>query len=359
MKKQNLVKSTVLGEKEASLKDLTKKLQKVRKDLQKQKGMVTEFQESFRNIQTEVSQKIMANTSKLVRLKQELMKVYAEVMKLKTIKKKEKNHLRDMIEFINQVLPIPHIPEPTDSEDDEEPDFSRFYEDQEEAKSAHIFDDFMVKPKDKDQQDIRKVFIRLASRFHPDKAATPEEADEFHRIMQRINEAYSRGDFAELLEIEAFYKENEVTVIPQFDQESETLKFLEKEIEQKQRELELLEDQLKRSKLELKQTKGSEMGKMVKRYNREVKNGEFQESIDQLEKMQALLQVLKDILENIKQTGKVDDKKIDEMFHKAAAEAGVEFDDEEEDLEAELLEMLFAEMESQKRRGGRGSGRRH
>ncbi len=359
MKKQDLVKSTLLGEKEASLKELTKKLQKVRKELQKQKSVITEFQDHFRNIQTEVSEKIMANTAKLVRMKQELMKVFAEVMKLKSIKKKEKRHLKDMIEFINQVLPIPHIPEPADNEEDEEPDFSRFYEEQEEAKSAHIFDDFMVKPKDKEQQDIRKVFIRLATRFHPDKAATTEEADEFHRIMQRINEAYSRGDFAELLEIEAFYKENDVTVIPKFDQESETLNYLEKEIEQKQRELELLEDQLKRTKLEIKQTKGSEMGKMVKHYNKEVKNGNFQENIDQLEKMQALLQVLKEILDEVKETGKVDDEKIGEKLNKAAKEAGVIMEEDEADLEAELLEMLFAEMESQKRRGGRGSGRRY
>lgn len=45
------------------------------------------------------------------------------------------------------------------------------------------------------EKKIKVMFRKLALRFHPDKAESPEEAAEFQSIMAAINEAYKKGDF--------------------------------------------------------------------------------------------------------------------------------------------------------------------
>ncbi|NJN34373.1 MAG: J domain-containing protein [Saprospiraceae bacterium] len=66
---------------------------------------------------------------------------------------------------------------------------------------AVMFDEFTVKPDAEEQQNLRKIFISLASDFHPDKAENEQQAKFFHDIMQQINAAYQRGDIDELLDL--------------------------------------------------------------------------------------------------------------------------------------------------------------
>ncbi len=68
-----------------------------------------------------------------------------------------------------------------------------------------FFDSFQQKPDKEEQKEIRKIFVRLAARFHPDKAQSEKEAENLHELMQQINQAYQRGDIAELLQLEKKY----------------------------------------------------------------------------------------------------------------------------------------------------------
>lgn len=49
---------------------------------------------------------------------------------------------------------------------------------------------------------LQQLFRKLAFKFHPDRAQTPEERQQFHEIMSRINDAYHRGDLETLRKFE-------------------------------------------------------------------------------------------------------------------------------------------------------------
>jgi DnaJ homolog subfamily B member 4 len=45
-------------------------------------------------------------------------------------------------------------------------------------------------PKDANDDDIKKAYRKLALRFHPDKAPSPAQADEYKAKFQQISHAY-------------------------------------------------------------------------------------------------------------------------------------------------------------------------
>lgn len=51
-------------------------------------------------------------------------------------------------------------------------------------------------------QSVREIYRKLASSLHPDRASTDLTADEKTTLMQRVNQAYDRGNLLELLNIQ-------------------------------------------------------------------------------------------------------------------------------------------------------------
>lgn len=49
---------------------------------------------------------------------------------------------------------------------------------------------------------IREVYRKLASALHPDRETDPQERDRKTRLMQRVNEAYDKGNLLQLLELQ-------------------------------------------------------------------------------------------------------------------------------------------------------------
>jgi len=49
---------------------------------------------------------------------------------------------------------------------------------------------------------IREVYRKLASALHPDRETDPQERDRKTRLMQRVNEAYDKGNLLHLLELQ-------------------------------------------------------------------------------------------------------------------------------------------------------------
>ena len=54
-----------------------------------------------------------------------------------------------------------------------------------------------------DSRPLRGIYLRLAKRYHPDKAYTPEDRERNARIMTLINQAYEDGDRATLERLES------------------------------------------------------------------------------------------------------------------------------------------------------------
>jgi len=51
--------------------------------------------------------------------------------------------------------------------------------------------------------------LNLSKKFHPDKAKDAAQAEEYHSVMQKINDAYQNNDIETLLEMERVYLREE------------------------------------------------------------------------------------------------------------------------------------------------------
>lgn len=52
------------------------------------------------------------------------------------------------------------------------------------------------------RQELKRLWRKLALKFHPDRASSGEQSKEFNRIMSEINEAYKNGDLETLKKYE-------------------------------------------------------------------------------------------------------------------------------------------------------------
>lgn len=132
-------------------------------------------------------------------------------------------------------------------------------------KSLHdILEDFRSIPDDEEQRDIRKIYIKLANRFHPDKAKNAKETELYHTMMQHINSAYKIGDVAALYDIEADsvnVNENEKKERKLDKQFSD---IIDKDIEFVKKQIQQLEQQLERTKADTKALRKSDYGESYK-----------------------------------------------------------------------------------------------
>lgn len=126
-------------------------------------------------------------------------------------------------------------------------------------------------------KQIRQTFRRLAEIFHPDKVTDAQTQQHHTEIMKEINRAYSEGDLARLLEIEAHHQQGTI-----LSQEGNTKSDLERFCEKLESENKLLKNQYENLKQELNFTKHTPSGEMVKDYRACVKEG-----IDPIEQMLA------------------------------------------------------------------------
>jgi len=118
------------------------------------------------------------------------------------------------------------------------------------------------------QGNIRETFLRLASRFHPDKVTDNETQTQYTAIMQEVNEAYQQGDFAKLLEIERG-QHNEENIVAAKDNESS----LEKQRSQLIHENDILKQQYEEIKQELRYLRRTPEGTIVTDYRQATKAG--------------------------------------------------------------------------------------
>ena len=114
-------------------------------------------------------------------------------------------------------------------------------------------------------RDLRKIFLKLADKFHPDKATDDETSILYTEIMKEINVAYKSGDLARLLEIE---RETNQKIVRFYQNDGE------KECERLGKEIELLSQQYEQIKAELREVKNTPQGNMVKQYRKAERNGE-------------------------------------------------------------------------------------
>ncbi len=314
MKKHEITKSSLLIQKEKELKELQKKRDKITKSIQLTKTKIEEWQIGI-DLATKEMMNGMARMADLSKLAKELKTM------LKDLKKKIKLSRKDKDE-LNQVFDGATLDEMTDDVDDafartpygtaegfqngRFDNEDRFTDEFNRQRRQQMFDPFAVKPDEAEQQAIRKVFVGLAGRFHPDKAENEAESKLFHDLMQSINNAYQRGDMAELLDIKTRFAAYQTSDAGTSDYDIQILDALDEQILRYRNEVSLLDAQIVRLKAELKNLKDSDLGNLVKQNKQAERFGDGGTSDlqDGTMYMFEMLSELKNILNQWLETGK-------------------------------------------------------
>ncbi|NJL73978.1 MAG: J domain-containing protein [Saprospiraceae bacterium] len=264
-------KSSVIVEKEKRLKALETRKKSLLTNLKKNTTTLDKLKVDIVEMQQGIRGRLIALAQKLRNLKQEIKEITATLKKSKKISKEEKKEITNLLKVVNQEFEnmesgfgIPNM-----ELNEEEIRKAGFNTDNFDRQRAFdFFTQFEEEIAEPDQKDIRKAYVKLAARFHPDKAKSNQEQEQFHLLMQQINAAYERGDLATLLELQSAYSEVKTLLEMGIQQEGAIADFLDAEIQRLEREVELLNSQLNRVKAELRNVKKSDIGNM---YGQEMK----------------------------------------------------------------------------------------
>ena len=200
------------------------------------------------------------------------------------------------------------------------------------AKFRDMFKEFQVKPSKKEQKDIRKIFLNLSKKFHPDVAENEEQTDEFHSIMQQINEAYQSNDIQMLLEIEQLYSTKSID----FESEVVTVTILEKEIERLEKAINFIKNQITRTSAEIKNLRKSSFGEMLTSFDRAEAAGEGLSAMN--EHYEQMIDLFTAIKEGFKDS--LDRQEISPILVKMMMDNPMMADDIYDDTEEEVIDIL-------------------
>lgn len=289
---KEIAKSPEILAKEAKIKKLQTQLKKKKTSLKGLKTRLKNTKNSITEIQRSTSGNIMSRMAQMEKLRQEILELVKQMKHLKGLSRGDKAALKDMEQqFSSGDMFGENFKTYKDQmEEMESEDFEAHFDENERARMRDIFETFAVKPNKEEQKDIRKIFISLSQKFHPDKATTKADEAEYHQMMQQINEAYKAGDIQTLLELEQLFLTENVDLSKV---QSWTVDVLDQEIERLERDIRFIESQVARNSLELKQLRASDLGQMLTDMKRADKHGvgmeaaleELDESIDRLTKM--------------------------------------------------------------------------
>lgn len=282
---------------EAEYLTLKDELLESRELLEDEKIGIEQFQKAFGVVVLEKAERVLAS-------KMEIEELFLQVEKSHRISRED----RKAIEKIYQNLKNDNVFE-DDSLDFESEEFRQQVEEEFKKEKEQFVQENTKKQSNESQKDVRKVYIRLASQFHPDKAKSPEEAKLFHDLMQEINQAYQQGDIAQLLEIEALYSSNDSLEEKSRKTGKSLLSLVEEKLVSFFKKKELLEAQLRKVKKQLSLLKNSEQGIMYREYQKvsqltdqpmEYLTSEYDERLETMEE-------IKYTLEHLLETGQYPD----------------------------------------------------
>jgi hypothetical protein len=309
MKKNEIAKSSLLIQKEKELKEIQKKKEKVSTTIRTTKTKLLDMQTEIERYSKEMASGL-SRTADLGKLAKETKVLMAELKKKVKLSKKDKNDidgvlgnsvLEDITETVDSMFGQAGFGSSEDFQSGNFGDPDSNTDEFHRQRRTEMFGEFTVKLDEGEQQKIRKVFIELANRFHPDKATNEQELKLFNDVMQSINGAYQSGDLQELLDIKERFKAYQASDASS-DYDIPVLDVLESHITKNRNELNLLENQLERLKEELKNLKNSDLNTMVKRSKKA--GGDSAEFNEQTKNLFDLLEEMKKIFAEWIETAK-------------------------------------------------------
>ena len=376
MKENKIAKSSLLIQKEKELKDLQKKKVQLINKIKTTKTKITDLQTEIDSVGKNMTNGLsrMADLGKLAK---ELKATLKELRKSVKLSKNDKEELKMVVEQgvlsdIEETVEGMFGDSPFGSAEGFENrydtiDENEYTDEFNRQRQAAMFDPFVVKPTEEEQQKIRKVYVGLAARFHPDKADGEAELKLFNDLMQSINAAYQRGDLDELLDIQTRFANYKTEDIANSGYDIPVLDVLDEHILKHRNDLALLESQMLRLKTELQNLKDSDLGAMAKQEKRAKGQGSSEDLANGSQFMYEFLDEVRKILVQWLETKKkpMTFNQLVDGTHpiiRKGQEGGFlggagfnDFDDDEDDMsDDEMLELvaLFAAMAGPQPRGG-------
>jgi len=246
--------------------------------------------EQMQDISREMFQRCRPVVEKMMERDREIHQLFQEIFTKRKFGKKSRKQIQSVYESLQRDGII--SPEEDEKANSFAEPFAESFADTEpntEEQTQETNQPSEISDPPANQRKIRDIFLRLASRFHPDKVTDSETQDQYTAIMQEVNQAYQQGDFAKLLEIER--KQHDVATLElNEDQESSA----EKQRSQLTRENELLAQQYEEIKQELRYLRRTPEGAVVTDYRRATKEG-FDPITDVVEEAEEQLEVITEI----------------------------------------------------------------
>ncbi len=297
---KEISKSPDMLQKEATILSLQAQLKKTRSTLKGLKTRLSNTQKEITDIQMKTSGQYIGLMDKLDNLRQDIVAILKRLIKLKNLIPEEKRQLEMLVDDMGESSFGEEFEKyKANREKKENGDFD--FDENQRAKMRDLFKEFRVEPDEVEQRNIRKTFIKLSSHFHPDKAKTKEEGELFHVMMQEINEAYQQGDIDRLLEIERLNLDTETL---DFHSKAITVDILQQEINRLEKELAHLKNQIERTRIEIKQLRKSDLGKLLTDINKANRKGEGMDvAIQEMEAYLEQLTMMKNGLVKAEQDG--------------------------------------------------------
>jgi hypothetical protein len=121
-----------------------------------------------------------------------------------------------------------------------------------------------------EKQEIRKLYIKLANLFHPDKALDTEVQARNAEIMKQLNKAYQERNYQQLLILEKQFSQTAIVTqraLLELNEQIDEAKLLDLDAQ-----IEKLKQQIEKAKIKKKNLEKSEEGKFVKEIDKNLKN---------------------------------------------------------------------------------------
>ncbi|MEM6299122.1 MAG: hypothetical protein AAF740_10595 [Bacteroidota bacterium] len=268
-----LSKSNEVLEKEARVADLQKQIKKRTTTLKSLKTRLsnteTEVQETMQGFMRESMNRI----DRLRKAQNELKETIEKALETKKLPKKVREALE---QFQQEVLEMMgEVEQEMDDDWMEKMQEEAARQREEQAENEPELEDWEREAQREevvDQRKIRKIYLKLSTHFHPDKAKDAKEAEAFHSLMLRINKAYKENDIHTLLEIEREYVSSED--LRKIDPNNISFDLLDETLDKLEAELEFIENQISRTSGQIKELRNSQAGELLTAKKRADRDGE-------------------------------------------------------------------------------------
>lgn len=307
---KKLAKSSILKDKEKQLQRLRQQRKRTLTNLKRNNTLLKNLKAGIVEMQQKVNGQFLYTMMDIQQVKDEMAELFQKIYESETIEETEKEGLDEFIKTLEQANPVMEIFGKTMDELE-----GVKQQDQAEAeafnrkKTVDYFESFKIETAEQEKKEIRKIFLRLASKFHPDKAKNKREQNKFHRLMQKINEAYERKDLATLIDISNKYDNGKEINWDEIDEEGLIVDMLDIEIDKFKVELDLMRNQLHRVKTELKSIRTSEIGQAYKQDKNAHKHGAMNtdDLLNALEQQRHLMTQIRESLKEYLEQGEMPD----------------------------------------------------